>query len=336
MKRVRIDHSIEALYSEPRGRLTNPFRLASAVSLSFIEKHPLAWLSISPFSFPIAEKTIFHSSYYRISKSKKAINVVTVYDFTAERYFKGMRRYIHQKRKKNALLHGHGLICISHNTKSDLLRLYPFADEKKIRVIYCGVSNDFGVLPKSAIDLHFKYTDVVKGKPVLYVGSRASYKNFPIAAQAVSLLNDDFKLLIIGDKLSNKETAFLDKVLKNRYCCVTGIDHKTLNIFYNLSHCFIYPSGYEGFGIPLLEAMKAGCPVVTTNKSSIPEVVGEAAIMVDEISPAHFAEAILKLSDEQVRTQFIDRGLQQSTKFSWNKCYDEVKGFYKELYDSIP
>jgi len=336
IKRAVADPSVKAFFSEPHARLDNHLRSALAVPVRYFETRPLVWLSLSAFSIPIEEKTIFQSSYYRISRSPKAINVVTVYDFVPERYFTGLRKLVHLKRKKTAIACADGLVCISHQTKEDLLKNFPFLDEKKIRVIYCGVGEEYGILPSSTLEGLAAANDILPGKLVLYVGSRALYKNFYVAAEAVSLLNDDFKLLIIGEKLSRKEKVFLEAQLPNRYRCLSAVDNHTLNFYYNISYCLIYPSSYEGFGIPLLEAMKAGCPVVTTNTSSIPEVVGDAAVMVEEISPERFAGAVLKLSDDSFRKRLIEKGFERSGQFSWDKCYNDLKRFYRDLYHATP
>jgi len=333
IKRATTDKSIQEYFSEPKLAINNKFRSELPIKVTFFERAPLLWLRISNFSKPLQDKFIFHSSYYRISKSKQAINVVTVHDFTSEYYLKGIRRLIHKMRKRNAISNAQGIICISHNTKIDLLKMYRNIDEKLIRVIYNGVSDDYFTISKTNDFTNFEYPNILKAKYILYVGHRTNYKNFFIAVETVARLDSSYKLLIIGESLSKSEVKIVDKILKNRYICLSGIDNKTLNIFYNFAYCLIYPSSYEGFGIPLLEAMRASCPVVTTNKSSIPEVVGDSAVMVSDISSTTFVDAILMLSDEKFRSELILRGLVQSSKFSWDKSYEEVKKYYVELFN---
>jgi len=215
----------------------------------------------------------------------------------------------------------------------DLIKLYPEIKKEKIRVIHNGVSEEYYPIPKLTEIKEFKFTSILKEKYIIYVGHRTSYKNFFVAAETIAKLDTSFKFLIIGEKLSNTEIKKLDKLISSRYKCLTGIDNRTLNIFYNYAFCLIYPSSYEGFGIPILEAMRAGCPVVTTDKSSIPEVAGDAAITVRNIDADSFADAIHKLIDNEIRMKIIAMGLVQSLKFSWNKSYEEVKKFYMELFD---
>jgi len=334
VKRANNDSSIDAIFSEPQSNHNNIFRARLSINVACFEKYPLSLLRISNFTLPINKKSIFHSSYYRISRSSKAINVITIHDFTSELFFNGIRKFIHAKRKENGIKHADGIICISNNTRSDLLKFYPGIDRKKIRVIYNGVGDSYFPIQKSQF-IKNDYNNILNSKYVLYVGHRTSYKNFYMAAETVSLLDETFSLLIIGEKLSPREVENLDRTLRNRYTCLSKIDNETLNVFYNFAYCLIYPSTYEGFGIPILEAMKAGCPVVTSNKSSIPEVAGNSALIVSEINADNFAKAILKLQNQAFREQTIEAGFIQARRFSWDKCFSEIKQFYNELYNGL-
>ncbi len=334
IKQAIEDNSIEVYFSEPRKKLENNFRQNLALQVTFFEKLPLLYLRIANFTIPVTGKFIFHSSYYRISKSKDAINVVTIHDFTSEFFLTGIRRYIHMIRKRKAILNSDGIICISNNTKKDLLKLYPAIDQSKIKVIYNGVSSDYFKIDNSLVSADFKYKNILDQKYILYVGHRTSYKNFFIAAEAISRLGSDFKFIVIGEKLTNVESKSLTLILQDRYICYSGISNDELNIFYNYAFCLIYPSSYEGFGIPVLEAMRAGCPVVTTDRSSIPEVAGDATIQVSNLDPDSFAAAILEYSDQNIRFEKIEKGFIQSSKFSWTKSFEEVKDFYQILFNT--
>lgn len=278
------------------------------------------------------DRHIFHSSYLRYSSCLKAINVTTVHDFTYEYYSHGIRRWVHGLQKKQAVRKSAGIICVSENTRRDLLKFYPWVDEGQVRVIYNGVGDEFhpveDPLPALSEELGF-----VPDKPFLiFVGDRTSYKNFDIFVGLASALTE-FDLVVVGGKPFsedelNKCPAFTSKVKHFR-----GVSSGVLNLLYNAAFCLVYPSAYEGFGIPVLEAMKAGCPVVSTNLSSIPEVAGDAALLVENIHVASFAEKIMQLFDESVRRNLLEKGYMQASRFSWDRCFQETYAFYQELWE---
>jgi mannosyltransferase len=326
------DKNQDVYFVEPQALSNNNFRKEiDFKNLSIESKIPLSILRFLDFRQKINDKYIFHSSYYRVSNAKNAKNIVTIHDFTSEKYLTGLRRWVHYTRKKHALKKADGIICISQNTKKDLLEYHKFIDKNKIKIIYNGVGNQFFKLNESFDKHQFKYKEILEKKYILYVGHRTSYKNFDVAVKTISLLDKKFILVIIGEPLKVKEKAMLETI-SDRYTVKSGINTQDLNVIYNFAFCLLYPSSYEGFGIPILEAMKTHCPVVTTSMSSIPEVAGDAALLIDTIDPKLFAEEILKLENTDFRSNIISKGLLQAQKFSWDKCYNEVLEFYKEIY----
>lgn len=330
----------DILFLEQKTKSKNIFRNNLDLKKTFKSSYlPVKINRYLPVKINLKEKTIFHSSYYRLLLSKRAINVTTIHDFTAEYYLKGIAKKVNYFQKKIAIMQSDGIICISENTKKDLLKFHPKSALKHIEVIYNGVSDSFFKIDNN-LKLLEKIDDenvpnIISKCYVLYVGHRTSYKNFNIAVEAVSAISNKYHFVIVGEPLNKIEKLFLEKYFqKNDFTVLSGKNNETLNLLYNKAHCLLYPSSYEGFGIPILEAMKAGCPVVTTNKSSIPEVAGDAAIMVDEISATNFKDAINCLSNEEIRFSLIEKGYRQSEKFSWDKTFDGVNNFYQRLYDS--
>jgi mannosyltransferase len=121
-------------------------------------------------------------------------------------------------------------------------------------------------------------------------------------------------------------------MLPNRYKSFSHISNEELNKLYNQSICLLYLSEYEGFGIPVLEAMSAGCPVIALKKSSIPEVAGNAGILFSDFDKKSVQKTIESLRDnKKLRTEQIELGLKNVKKYSWDKCYKEVKNFYHEV-----
>lgn len=279
------------------------------------------------FQQKLPQGSIFHSSYYRIINQKDVINITTVHDFTYEYYRSGIARLIHSWQKGRAITKSDGIVCISQNTKKDLLKFYPDIKKENIQVIYNGVSDIFYKINEPSQSLIDSYKKLQDKKYVLYVGERNGYKNFNLAVDVVRKLHNCSLVVVGGGDLSDNEKNILQK----DYFHYQEISAQDLNVLYNNAFCLLYPSSYEGFGIPIVESMKAGCPVVSTNISSIPEVAGDAGLLVDTIEVNAFVEAILKLENKEFRDTMIIKGLEQAKKFSWDKCFEETLEFYKKI-----
>jgi len=283
------------------------------------------------------EKGIFHSSYYRISKNPNFTNITTVHDFTYEYFRKGLPKIIHQYQKNSAIRNSKRIICVSENTKSDLLKFHPEISESKVSVIYNGVDQTYKILSTDSISNINNLIPFQPGAYILYVGDRKSkYKNFRTAVESCSLVN--FPLVIIGGgTLTKSERKFLESKLgTNNFISFIGLNNETLNLLYNCAFCLLYPSLYEGFGIPIIEAQKAGCPVICCNCSSIPEVAGKGAMLLDDINTLSIIKAINILnSDKSIREKLISEGIKNSNRFSWDTCYLQTKQVYKEVYEEF-
>jgi len=279
------------------------------------------------FQQKLPKGSIFHSSYYRISNQKDIVNITTVHDFTYEYYRTGLVKLVHSWQKGRAISKSDGIICVSQNTKKDLLKFYPNIKEEKIKVIYNGVSDIFCQLIEPSQYLIGDYEKLNSKKYILYVGDRNGYKNFNIAVKVTQQMYNCALVIVGGGVLLNDEK----ELLQNEYFHYQGISAADLNILYNNSFCLLYTSSHEGFGIPVAEAMKAGCPVVSTRTSSIPEVSGDAGLLVDKIEVNEFIKAILKLENKDFRDEIVKKGFKQAKKFSWDKCFEETLEFYKEV-----
>ena len=268
------------------------------------------------------KKYIFHSSYNRISSNKNAINVITIHDFIHEKYYTGIRKFLHSWQKTKAIKKSDIILTVSQNTKIDLLALHPYINSNKIKVVYNGVSTDF------FFDESLSNTD--KNSFILYVGSREMYKNFDFVVDCVEKFTNK-KLFIVGSKLNKREFNLLQDKLPNRWVLFNGISNKDLNILYNNAFALMYLSSYEGFGIPLLESMKTGCPFIALNKSSIPEVAGNAGVLIPELEYKSVNKALINI--EKFRDKIIMKGFIQSSKFSWDKSFDETLKIYLEIFN---
>ena len=222
------------------------------------------------------------------------------------------------------------IICVSKNTERDLLNYYPWINKKQIKIIYNGVSNTFHPL-----EVGKRKND--KGRFILYVGSREVHKNFQFV---LNIMNEKFikknniKLITIGGGVWTKaEQAYIERNnLKESVIQKHNIDDHNLNRFYNKAHALIYPSLYEGFGIPILEAMKSGCPVICSKNASIPEVAGDAGLYIDNHDYQKAINYIKDLFGKNFRNDIIKKGFINSKKFSWEKTGNEtIKLYHKVL-----
>lgn len=261
---------------------------------------------------------VFHSSYFRICNKRAAINVTTVHDFTYELFVKNpLKRYVHCRQKHAAIRNSQCVVCISENTKKDLMRFLPDVPASRIHVIYNGVDDVFRVLDGKCNEGY-----------VLFVGNRDGYKNFDKIVEPVSRMG--MELRIVGRTLSKQEEDNL-KSHSCHYRYEGFVDDERLNKLYNNACCLMYPSEYEGFGLPVIEAQKAGCPVIAYNASSIPEIIGDKTLLLDDLSADSICEKLKLLAEPSLREQIIAHGIENAKRFSWDAMADA----YSNLYDSL-
>jgi glycosyltransferase involved in cell wall biosynthesis len=276
---------------------------------------------------------IVHETFYARygSAPKGCATVVTVYDMINELFHDEIPMTDNTpKLKRLSIERSDAVICISENTKQDLMRILG-TPENKISVVHLGfdkfVSKNYEVINENFVERPF----------LLYVGNRKGYKNFTSLLKAVassSRLLADFDIISFGGpKFSSSE----QRLIKSLGYSINQVKHKhgsddALGFFYSKATAFVYPSLYEGFGIPTLEAMAHRCPVICSNASSIPEVVGLAASYFD---PADIDE--MKVAIENVvyspsrMSQLRNLGSEQIKHFSWQKCAQETLDIYRTL-----
>jgi mannosyltransferase len=203
-------------------------------------------------------------------------------------------------------------------------------DDSKVRVIHNGVSEEFIFLGDSGASFADEFKELSKYEYMLFVGDRSGYKNFDLAVEALKNFRELKLVLIGGQELSEAEKTLIGNNIV-RVKQYRGMGINKLNLLYNNAFCLLYPSSYEGFGIPVAEAMRAGCPTVCLNASSIPEVAGDGALMIEKAEKTEVLTALMKLRDETFRASLIHKGLQQAKKISWDKCFAETYSFYQEI-----
>lgn len=264
----------------------------------------------------------FVSTYYRVPQKKNLKQYTLVHDFIYEYYVKGIKKWVHSWQKRKSVRNAETVICVSQNTMNDLITFYPWAKDKKCLFIYNGVGESYrkidGEIYVEELG-NYNYQNFL-----LYVGSRAKYKRFDYAVDVAGHFG--YSLVIVGGgKLTDNETKKLDSKLYDNYIHINDISDSVLNMIYNKAFALIYPSEYEGFGIPIIEAQRAGCPVIAMEGSSISEVFGNRRYLVKD-STMEEAERILSiLRNIEERKDFCNQGYINSKRFDWEKMYAEFK-----------
>ena len=259
--------------------------------------------------------------------------VVTVYDFSFQHHPEWHPKERAKDFSKNFLKRIKKADCVvtlSKYVEQEALDLLKIRD-CKIVTIYPGFNDIFK--PNE----HGEIGSGVSAKYILFVGSIEPRKNLVKLLQAYLLLpqyiREDFKLLLVGFKgWENDEVIELLDKLKGAVNYLGFVNNEELAELYRKASCFVYPSFYEGFGLPPLEAMACGCPVVVSNVSSLPEVCGDAAYYVDPTDAESIAGGIEKvLGDEELRQNMIERGFERAKLFSWEKAAKEHLKVFEEV-----
>lgn len=273
------------------------------------------------------QQVILHETYYTHRFQVKAPKVITIHDMIYELFSKqspGEEAII--RAKKQAIRESDAIIAVSENTKKDLLHFYPEVTNKTFVVHH-------GLTPVSVNQITF----YKHNKPyILFVGNRDWYKNFDLLLEVYSAnkdLQNDFDIIAFGGGVfSSEENAAIKKAnLLTQVIQVSGSD-VLLNQLYKGASVLAYLSKYEGFGFPVLEAMNLNCPVICSNSSSLPEVAGNHALMID-VSKREEVEKALKTIPytKQKDAHAIEAAKQWANTFTWETCAFETQKVYSTL-----
>jgi len=322
------------------------------------------------FNWPKIDKILngvdifFSPHFLPIALSKTCKRIITFHDLS----FKHHPQFFSKSRKlwhfltfpKSQAQKANKIIADSQSTKEDLIKIYKINPEK-IKVIYLGISNNFKPSKNNSKLKKIKQKYNLPNNFILYFGTIEPRKNLKGLIKAFDNLKqkfihsdlqttwegfegvvtgkkknmfNDLKLVIAGakgwlykdifEKIKNSKS-------KNDIIFTGFIEDKDKPYLYNLAKVFVYPSFFEGFGFPPLEAMASGVPTIVSNTSSLPEVVGDGAIKIDPCKIEELTYVIRKvLEDNELRNDLIKKGVKQAKKFDWNKTVKEIlKIFYK-------
>jgi glycosyltransferase involved in cell wall biosynthesis len=285
---------------------------------------------------------LFHAPHYVLPPLTPCRSVVTIHDCIHLRfpqYLPNRLAYLYARGSLWMATHRAArVLTVSETSKRDILRYFR-VPEKKIDVIYNAIDERLGEAPSdeelSLVRERYQLYDPF----VLYAGNIKPHKNLERLIDAFHSLRkgelENVKLLIIGDEISKYATLrrAVHRLKLHKHVRFLGfVPDKTLASLYRLASVFVFPSLYEGFGLPPLEAMAAGTPVITSNVSSLPEVVGDAAVLIDPYDPDAISEAIQRvLQDPVLRSELRAQGLARLGQFSWDRSVRRVREIYDEV-----
>jgi glycosyltransferase involved in cell wall biosynthesis len=300
---------------------------------------------------------VYHIPLNRVPFFMPRPYVVTVHDMASLLFSQdsGMRRYIRRYRFRRGLLRAGKVLAVSAATRRDVVQTLGIAAER-VRLVYSAPAPEFFQHGHTAdaraagpeteeherrrilerYQIHYPF--------LLYAGNIRPQKNIPRLVEAFAVVRNelanhpvysDLRLIIIGDEIARNPAvrhAVVHSRVQNCARFLGFVPFDTLRIFYECAAAFVFPSLYEGFGLPPLEAMASGTPVVTSNISSLPEAVNDAAMLVNPENVFDIARGIREvLLNEALRRSLVWRGRQQAARFSWERTAGEVIEIYEEV-----
>jgi len=300
-----------------------------------IDNKPFFWLRIRN---KIPDYKLYHFANQNLSfLIAKSNSIVTCHDLapliTPDRSEEKIwRRLLYNGLKKAKII-----LADSNATKKDLIDIYKI-DEKKVKTVYLGVEHHIFKPVEDKFIYRKKFQIKEGSKIILNVGTEKYRKNIPgliYAFARLSTENKDVILVRVGKQSKSVRRLIqkLDIVEKVRY--FENISENELPFFYNMADIFVMPSFYEGFGLPALEAMSCGIPVIVSNMSSLPEIVGDAGMQINPYSVKEIYERMKQLlNDTNLQKEFKEKGLEQAKKFTWQKTANEIADIYKTLLNT--
>ena len=277
-------------------------------------------------------ESIWHSPIHSRLNGWKGKEVVTVYDMIYELYPEYYRQYKDERRraiKQECILSADAVICISHNTQKNVVEFYNLDIEKTyvVPLAYNPIFRQLKDVNPSTINTNIK-------PYLLYIGTRSAYKNFSAFVEGYSLwrYRNEVDLVVIGDDWSEEEKKDLEdlKLLKNIHLH-SNVSDEGLVSLYNQALAFVFPSLYEGFGIPLLEAMACGCPIVASRIPTTLEVAGDVPIYFEPTEIESLISALNVVYQQEDVDQKILAGFEHVKHYSWDKTAQETHSIYQEI-----
>jgi glycosyltransferase involved in cell wall biosynthesis len=285
---------------------------------------------------------VFHAPHYVLPAAVTCRSVVTIHDcihLMFPQYLPNKMAYAYARASMwAAVKRSDRILTVSEASKRDILHFFNVAPEK-IVVIYNAIDDHFWLTPPEDEVARVRERYQLDHQFILYVGNIKPHKNLVRLIDAFGELRrtgfEELKLLIIGDeisKLPSLRRAVHSHKLHKHVRFLGYVSDDTLRVLYRLASLFVFPSLYEGFGLPPLEAMASGTPVVTSNQSSLPEVMGDAAVLVDPYDVGSIVDGMRRvLADSDLAADLRRRGPERAREFSWARSVEKTRSVYEQV-----
>jgi glycosyltransferase involved in cell wall biosynthesis len=285
---------------------------------------------------------LFHAPHYVLPPATRCPSVVTIHDcihLMFPQYLRNRAAYVYARASMWSAAHqAHRILTVSEASKRDIIHFFNVPSEK-IVVVYNAIEERVAVTPSDEAIARVRERYQLNHPLLLYVGNIKPHKNLVRLIEAFAELRrrgfDELKLLIIGDEISKLPAlrrAVHSHKLHKHVRFLGYLQDETLASLYRLASVFVFPSLYEGFGLPPLEAMASGTPVVTSNVSSMPEVTGDAAVLVDPYNVESIVDGIARvLTDPALAAELRRKGIARAREFSWERSVERTRQLYQEV-----
>ena len=295
-----------------------------------------------PLHLGRASPQLFHTPHYVLPVLTPCRSIVTIHDcihLIFPQYLRHRMAHAYARTMFWTAVHrASRILTVSEASKNDILRFFGVPSER-VTVIYNAIDDRFHEEPPEEQLVRVRERYQLHNRFLMYAGNVKPHKNLERLIDAFVLLRkkglDDLQLLITGSEISRYSTLRRAVHRHNLHKHVRFLGYQsedTLAALYRLADIFVFPSLYEGFGLPPLEAMASGTPVVVSNVSSLPEVVGDAGVLVNPYDPQAIADGISRLLDDpQLRRELIARGLVRARAFSWPESVKRIRQIYEEV-----
>lgn len=321
-------------------------RVAQQVTREWEEASKVCWVEAGNLAIRwrgrVDSLDLYHGTNFKMQTAGRFGGLVTIYDLWLDRYPQYSRKLLGQWasffRTRGMARRARRVITISDHSARDIESLYGLP-QQNIVVIPCGVSDDFQpVRDKATMEALRHRLAIPTERFILFVGGADPRKNHRTLLKAYAGRKEvlkDYSLVMVGNpvhRFGDMREASRSHAIEDRVVCPGRLTVGDLRVLYSNAAVFVFPSIYEGFGMPVLEAMACGAPVITSNSTALPEVAGDAAVLVNPRDPDALGEAMVRVvEDAAYRETLRSKGFERIKEFTWERAARETLAVYREV-----